>query len=110
MKKDDAIYVKHIYEAIQKIEKYLRRVAYEKFSKNDLLIDAVVRELTIIGEAAAHISEEFRARHPKVPFYEIIGMRNRIIHEYFNVDLKIVWETCKNDLKKLKKIIKPLVT
>ena len=107
--KNDSIYLQHILEAIKKIERYLRGVTYEKFSRNDLLIDAIVRELTIIGEAAKQVSEKFQEKHPRVPFYEIIGMRNRIIHEYFDVDLKIVWETCKQNLKNLKKVIRPLL-
>ena len=104
--KNDQVYIKHIKEAVNKIEKYLAGVSFETFSTTDLLIDGVVRELTIIGEAAAKISEEFKENHPKIPFFEMIGMRNRIIHEYFSVNVKTVWETCQSDLPTLKRTLK----
>jgi len=105
MKKDDTVYIRHIRDASQKIERYTRGVSPAAFRKNDLLIDAVVRELSVIGEAAAHVSETFRQAQPTLPFYEMIGMRNRIIHEYFNVDVDVVWQTVRNDLPALKKAL-----
>lgn len=71
--------------------------------------DAVVRQLIILGEAARRISQEMRDAHPEVPGGDIVGMRNRLIHEYFRVDLGKVWDTIKNDLPRLIALIQPLV-
>ncbi|OGB89533.1 hypothetical protein A2625_01260 [candidate division WOR-1 bacterium RIFCSPHIGHO2_01_FULL_53_15] len=103
--KNDLVYLEHIAEAIQKIEKYLKEVSFEQFSGNDMLIDAVIRELEIIGEAANQISGKARDQYPSMPWSQMIGMRNRLIHEYFGVNKKIVWETCSTDLKELRKIL-----
>lgn len=105
MKESDLVYIKHAIEAIDKIEKYLGDFSYEEFSKNDMLIDAVVRELEIIGEAAHNFSEEFKNQYPNIPFRDITDMRNFLIHEYFGVNTKIVWETCQTDLPGLKKLL-----
>ncbi len=103
------IYIKHVIEAIDKIEKYLGDSSYGEFSKNDMLIDAVVRELEIIGEAANNFSEEFKNHYPNIPFRDITDMRNFLIHEYFGVNTKIVWETCQTNLPDLKKMLSEFI-
>lgn len=103
--KDDYTYLKHIQDAITKIEKYLSDLSYDSFSCNDLIIDAVMKELEIIGEAANNVSDKFRQDNPEIPWRKIIGIRNVLIHEYFGVNKRIIWETCKEDLKELKKSI-----
>ncbi|MFH1890881.1 MAG: DUF86 domain-containing protein [Candidatus Kuenenbacteria bacterium] len=100
--KDDLIYLSHILEAVDKIEKYLKNVDYEFFLKSTIVIDAVTRNFEIIGEAANNISDEFKEKHPEFSWFDMSNMRNKLIHEYFGVDLNIVWDTCKNDLPKLK--------
>ena len=100
--KSEALYVRHVLEAIQKIESYLGDTDFEKFSDNDMMIDAVARELEIIGEAAGQCGEAFKKSNPEVKGKEAIGMRNRLIHEFFGVDLSVVWTTCKEDLPFLK--------
>lgn len=103
--KNDTTYLQHILEAIEKIERYLSDTTYESFAENDMKIDGVVRELEIIGEAAAKLSSEFQQNYAQVPFRDIIAMRNFLIHEYFGVNKKIVWDTCQTDLKDLKRTI-----
>lgn len=71
-------------------------------------MDGVARQLSIIGEAANHLSDEFQKEHPAIPFRDIIGMRNIIIHEYAGVDAMFLWETYESDLPKLKEILLPL--
>lgn len=105
----DAVYVQHILEAIESIEQYLDGVERAEFEGRKLLIDGVIRELEIIGEAATHLSERFRAKHPEVPFVDIIAMRNQLIHEYFGVDIDVVWKTVTDDLPVLKKQLESLV-
>jgi uncharacterized protein with HEPN domain len=88
--RDDKTYLHHIIEAIEKIEKYIGSVEFDEFSKNDMMIDAVVREFEIIGEAANNLSDKFQDKHFEIPWYKIKAMRNVLIHEYFGVNLKVV--------------------
>lgn len=108
--KDDQVYLRHILDAIEKTETYLEGQAYESFSKNDMMIDAVVRELEIIGEATNHLSDQLRASHPEIPWRDAIDMRNFLIHEYFGVRTRVVWDTCKNDLPLMKDLISTLLS
>lgn len=91
------------------IEEYLEVVSYEEFTSNKMIIDAVVRELEIIGEASNNLSEEFRERHPDIVWRRMKDMRNFLNHEYFGVNIKVVWDTCKEDLPKLSKLINDLL-
>ena len=103
--KDDRTYLLHIREAIAKIERYAATGGFDDFLNNDMMIDAVVRELEIIGEAARSLSDTFQDRHFEIPWYKIKAMRNVLIHEYFGVNLKVVWDTCKTDMPALKGFI-----
>ncbi|MBN1975000.1 MAG: DUF86 domain-containing protein [Sedimentisphaerales bacterium] len=103
--KNDKLYLRHINEAIESIEEYLRGVSYNKFVSSKMIIDAVVRELEIIGEASKNLSDEFREEHADLFWRQIKDMRNFLIHEYFGVNTKIVWDTCKKDLPILKNFI-----
>lgn len=104
--KNDTIYLEHILEAITKIENYLGILDYEMFKNNNMVIDAVVRELEIIGEASNNLSEKFKQSNSEVSLRDAIDMRNFLTHEYFGVNTKIVWDTCKNDLPKLREFIR----
>ncbi|HNY78640.1 MAG: DUF86 domain-containing protein [Sedimentisphaerales bacterium] len=101
----DLTYLCHIRDAIEKIERYIAQTDYEAFCTNDMMIDAVVRELEIIGEAAKHLSDAFVSQHGDVPWHRIKAMRNVLIHEYFGVVLKVVWDTCRSNLPILKGFI-----
>jgi uncharacterized protein with HEPN domain len=103
--KDDRTYLLHMLEAIEKIERYAATAGFGDFLNNDMMIDAVVRELEIIGEAARNLSDTFQDKHSEIPWYKIKAMRNVLIHEYFGVNLKVVWDTCKNDMPALKSFI-----
>ena len=104
--KDDILYLGHINDAIETIEQYLGSASYQQFMGDKMMIDAVVRELEIIGEATNNLSRDFRNGHPEIPFRDIIDMRNVLIHDYAGVNTRIVWETCKNDLPLLKQAVK----
>ena len=101
--KDNKLYLGHIRDAIEKIENYISDVDYERFVLNDMMVDAVLRELAVIGEATNSLSRDFRRNHPEIPFRDIIDMRNILIHNYTDVDIKVVWETCKKNLPELKR-------
>lgn len=103
MKKRDAkLYVKDIIDSIQKIEQYTKGLSVEKFKEEDLIIDAVIRNFEIIGEASKNIPEEIKTQHPDIPWKEMAGMRDKVIHEYFGVDFDIVWKTISTRLTSLK--------
>ena len=100
--KRDKVYLKHILDAISNIEKFMKGVSKEAFSSNIEKQYAVLRGLEIIGEATKSLSEELKTKYPQVPWKEIAGMRDKLIHQYFGVDLELVWETIRKDLPKLK--------
>ncbi|MCD5406936.1 MAG: DUF86 domain-containing protein [Desulfotomaculum sp.] len=101
--KNDSVYLKHVLESIQLIEEYICNISREDFYKSKQIQDAVIRRFEIIGEATKNISPLFKSRYNRVPWREMAGMRNVLIHEYFGVDLQDVWDTCINDLPSLKK-------
>lgn len=87
---------------MKKIEEYTRGFDLEKFAADTKTIDAVVRNLTIIGEAVNYLPEEIKIQYPNIPWQEIAGMRNKIVHEYFGVDENILWKTITEDIKLFK--------
>lgn len=107
--RNDRAYLAHIREAVESIEGYLEGVPYDRFVSNKMLLDAVVRELEIIGEASNNLSDEFRRQHSGVLWRRMKDMRNFLIHEYFGVNTKLVWDTCKNDLPRLKPFIEEVL-
>lgn len=103
--KNDTTYLRHVLDAIEQIEEFIHGMTFEDLCKDAKTLNAVVRELEIIGEATAHLSSDFQKNHPQIPFPNIVGMRNKLIHEYFDVDVEEVWRTCQKDLPSLKTMI-----
>jgi uncharacterized protein with HEPN domain len=97
------IRAKDIIDCIGKIKKYTSGITFDQFCKDDQVIDAVIRNLEIIGEAAAHIPLEVQEKYPDLAWLEMRGMRNIVVHEYFGVSLPIIWQTIKKDLNPLEK-------
>lgn len=106
---DNFTYIEHMLEAIEKIESYLKGVDFEKFSQDNMLFDAVVREVEIIGEASNRISDDFQKQYPDISWHKVISMRNILIHEYFGVDKELVWSTCQENLPELKDIFLKII-
>ncbi len=98
MAHDDWIYLQHILDAISRIEEYLHGVDEEAFYQQTLVQDGVIRQLEIIGEATKRLSRDVRARYPSVPWQDIAGMRDKLIHDYLGVDLGAVWLTACDDV------------
>jgi uncharacterized protein with HEPN domain len=109
MKKDELLYFLHIRDAIKKILEYSSNVEEQDFLKNTILQDALVRQIEIIGDASNKISLKTRNKYQNIPWTQIVGMRNRIIHEYFGVRLDIVWDTVKNNIPGLKDNIDKII-
>lgn len=109
MKKADAVYLKHIRDAISRIEEYTKAVGYDDFVKNNLIQDGVIRQLEIIGEATKRLSNEFKNKYPHIAWKDIAGMRDKLIHDYLGVDLEAVWDTVKKDVPLLKKEVKKIL-
>ena len=101
-KRDWKLYVEDVLECIKKVEKYIGDMDFTLFEKDDKTVDAVIKNLETIGEAAGHILDDIKARHKDIPWKEIVGLRNRIVHGYFNIDLKIIWGVIKQELPTLK--------
>ena len=100
--KGDLAYLQHIAEAIADIENYLKGLSQEEFLREKMIQDAVLRKLEIIGEATKRLSEKIRKSHTAIPWKDVAGMRDKLIHDYLGVDLDEVWFTLQHDLPKLK--------
>jgi uncharacterized protein with HEPN domain len=103
------LYLKDILEAIERIESYVKGSTLEQFAKNTLVIDAVVRNFEIIGEATKHIPTEIKQENPLIKWKDMAGMRDKLAHEYFGVDIDILWKTSVNRLPALKPQIEELL-
>jgi uncharacterized protein with HEPN domain len=105
MKKNVKIFLEHILEAINLIEDYVKDKKKSDFLKSIQLQDSVIRRIEIIGEAIKNIPNEFKSSYKDIPWKEITGMRDILIHQYFGVDLDLTWEVIKVDLPNLKRSI-----
>ena len=103
--KDALIFLEHILESIKDIESFICDVSKEELGKNREKLNAIVRSVEIIGEAAKNIPGSFKKEHPRVAWKEIVGARDVLIHHYFGIDLNILWEVIKKDIPILKKQI-----
>jgi len=101
-KRSPGLLVEDILESIEKIERYTEGMTQNSFQNDEKTADAVVRNLEIIGEAAGRLPEDFINRHSEIEWIKIVGLRNRIVHEYFGVDLQIIWQIIKKDLPAFK--------
>ncbi|MFA5001328.1 MAG: DUF86 domain-containing protein [Candidatus Paceibacterota bacterium] len=99
----DQLYILHIIEAIERIESYVIDLDFSSFDRNTMAHTAVIRELEVVGEATKNLSGAFKNSRPNIKWPEIIGMRNKLIHEYFDIDTELVWQTIIKDLPELKK-------
>ena len=107
-KRDPTILLEDVTAAIRKIGLFTAGMDRQTFLNDEKTIDAVARNLEIIGEAVRQLSDEFKGAHPDIPWNQIGGMRNRIVHEYFGLDLEIIWQVIQHDLPGLEARIRLL--
>lgn len=106
MKRDVSIYLKDILENMERAENFVKDAGYDEFVKDEKMHYAVIRCIEIIGEAAKHMPKNMKEKYPSIPWKDIAGMRDKVIHFYFGVNLESVWETVKEDIPKIKPLFK----
>jgi len=113
MKRSVKLYIKDIVEYMERAEDHIKSLTFDQFLKDNKTCDAVIRCIEVIGEAAKNITDEIRNMYPAVPWRDMAGMRDKIIHGYFMVDFEEVWLVVKEEIPKLKpmimKVLKDLV-
>ena len=102
----DNIRLEHIVQAIERIKRYTNGKRFEDLEEDDMMYYAVVKNIEIIGEASNMLTSEFKNDHPLTPWKMVTGMRNYIVHEYFQVDNTVIWDVIQNDLPELEAQIK----
>jgi len=102
-------YLRDILDAMEKAERFVENLSYEEFTEDDKTVFAVVRALEIIGEATKNIPDDSRKAHPDVPWKDMAGMRDILIHDYFGVDMETVWLTVTERIPKVKLLIQKML-
>lgn len=108
MHKNDIAYTDHIINCIKKIRKFVKGIDKKEFAKNELIQDAIIRNFEVIGEASKKISPDFKKTYYDIPWKEISGMRDKLIHDYLGVDIDVIWKTIEHDLPILQKELKKI--
>ena len=108
-RKDYSDYLQDIFDSINDTDEFVKGMTYEDFLKDRKSINAVIRSIEVVGEASKNIPQSMREKYPDVPWKKMTGMRDRLIHEYFGVDLEIVWQVIKKDLPSVKPLIMRII-
>lgn len=106
MNKNDLAYIDHILDCIRKIQRFSKGLNLMKFSEDELVQDAIIRNIEVIGEASKKISADTKKTYKEIPWKEITGMRDKLIHDYLGVDTQVVWKTIKKDIPELRQLLK----
>ena len=102
MPNSDLPYLQHMLDAVEKLQRYLEGVDWDGFEGDEILQDAVIRQLEILGEAASRVSDKTRSSVSGIPWPKVIGTRHRLIHGYLSVDVEVVWHTASQHVPRLR--------
>jgi uncharacterized protein with HEPN domain len=105
MIRDDLAYIEQILDCIRKINDFSTGLSLKEFKTNEMVQDAIIRNIEIIGEASKKISKDTKQTYYEIPWKEISGMRDKLIHDYLGVDVEVVWKTIKEDIPTLDRLI-----
>lgn len=108
-KRDWRLYAEDIFESIERIEQYVKNMDFDKFKQDRKTIDAVVRNFSIIGEASKNIPDDIKQKYPNIDWKGVVGFRNRIVHEYFELSLDVMWYIITKELPLLKTQINQII-
>ncbi len=103
-------YVQDIQDAVDKVVEFTAGMTFDQFTEDDKTVFAVIRALEVIGEAAKGVPSGIRQRYPKIPWREMAGMRDKLVHHYFGVDREVVWKTATAQIPELKTLINELMS
>lgn len=103
--RDFRLYLRDIFAAMVAIQEFIEEMDFEAFTVDDKTASAVIRKFEIIGEATKNVPEDIRQKYPQIPWRQMAGMRDRLIHAYFGIDYSLVWETAKNQIPLLQPVI-----
>lgn len=98
IKREFILYLEDMFQSMQRIEEYLGELDFKKFKMTYMVVDAIIRNFEIIGEASKNIPIEVQEKYPEIPWRKMYGLRNLIAHEYFGIDYEMIWEIAKNNL------------
>ena len=107
--RDHRLYVKDILDSAEAIENFVEGMDFEKFKADDKTTSAVIRKFEIIGEAAKHVPDAIRDKYPTVPWKEMAGMRDKLIHFYMGVKYELVWQTIKDVIPQIKPVLRKII-
>lgn len=104
-KRDYSDYLQDIMDSVNAVEEFIKGIEYEDFKKDRKTIFAIIRGIEVIGEASKNIPKTIRSKYPEIPWKDMTGMRDKLIHEYFGVDIDTLWKTIQQDLPQLKILV-----
>ncbi len=106
MPRDSKVYIDDIKDALKRIEEYTKGITFASFEKNQMLVDAVIRNLAIIGEAVKNLPQDVKKEFPAIEWKRIAGLRDILVHAYFGINKKIVWDIVEHKVPELKQLLK----
>lgn len=109
VKREFILYLEDMLQSMERINEYLGDLDFRKFKINYLVVDAIIRNFEIIGEASKNIPNDIQKKYPKIPWRKMVGLRNLIAHEYFGIDYEMIWEIAKNNLPQNRNDLKIMI-
>ena len=98
LKREFILYLEDMFQSMERIEEYLGDLDFKRFKMTYMVVDAIIRNFEIIGEASKNIPADIQNKYPEIPWKKMYGLRNLIAHEYFGIDYEMIWEIAKNNL------------